>query len=90
MSIVGPDVPIGGELDLHCHLTQQMVDDATVLITYKREPHTDILPRAIELFEITADAAEGKVKPHIALHDCMIIGVYHTSNPLMRDFYRAG
>ena len=52
--IVGPDVPIGGELDLHCHLTQQMADDATVLIAYKEYPHTDILARGIELFDITA------------------------------------
>ena len=26
--IVGPDVPIGVELDLHCHLTQQLMDSA--------------------------------------------------------------
>lgn len=84
--IVGPDISIGGELDLHCHLTQQMADGASVLIAYKEYPHTDILARAIELFEITAAAAEGKVKPHISLHDCGMIGVFHTSNPLMRDY----
>ncbi len=85
-SIVGPDVPIGGELDLHCHLTQQMADDATVLIAYKEYPHTDILPRAVELFEITAAAAEGAVRPHMSLHDCGMIGVFHTSNPRMREY----
>ena len=84
--IVGPDVPIGGELDLHCHISQQMVDDATVLIAYKEYPHTDILARAVELFDITADAADKIVSPTISLHDCKMIGVFHTSNPLMREF----
>ena len=48
--VVGPDVPIGGELDLHCHLTEQMVEAATVLVAYKEYPHTDYLARADELF----------------------------------------
>lgn len=83
--IVGPDVPIGGELDLHCHLTRRMADDADVLITYKEYPHTDILARAEEVFAITAAASEGSVRPHMSLHDCKMIGVYHASNPQVRE-----
>ena len=84
--IVGPEVPIGGELDLHCHLTQQMVDAATVLVTFKEYPHIDIAERAEEVFQLTADAAEGKTQPHIALRDCGLLGVYHTSREPMRSF----
>ena len=42
--------------------------------------------RAVELFAIIADAAEGKLKPVTSLADCGMIGVYHTSNPTVRQF----
>ncbi len=84
--IVGPDVPIGGELDLHCHLTEQMVEAATVLVAYKEYPHTDYLARADELFALIAATLAGEVKPHMALYDCAMIGVFHTSRQPMRQF----
>src|SRR5215813_2584375 len=40
--IVGKDVPIGVELDLHCHISDLMVRQATIIITYKEYPHTDV------------------------------------------------
>ena len=84
--IVGPDVPIGVELDLHCHLSPWLVENATAVITYKEYPHTDPVDRAVELFNIIADAAEGKTKPVTALADCGMIGVFHTSHPPVRAF----
>lgn len=84
--IVGPDVPIGVELDLHCHLSQELIDAATAVITYKEYPHVDYVERAAELFTIIADTAEGKIQPTSALYDCNMIGVFHTSNPHMRAF----
>jgi microcystin degradation protein MlrC len=38
--IVGPDVPIGLELDLHCHFTEVMRRSADVIIAFKEYPHT--------------------------------------------------
>ena len=58
-AIVGPKVPVGAELDLHCHITEAMVRAATVLVAYKEYPHTDIPDRAEDLFTLVADAAEG-------------------------------
>ena len=49
-AIVGPDVPVGAELDLHCHLTDAMMEAATVLVAYKEYPHIDIPERAEHLF----------------------------------------
>ncbi len=85
-SIVGPELPVGAELDLHCHLTEQMRANATALITFKEYPHTDFAERAHELFRLMAAAAEGDVHPHMALFDCGLIGVYHTSVEPMRSF----
>ena len=82
--IVGPDVPIGVELDLHCHISDVLVKSANAVITYKEYPHTDMVERAVELFDIIADAAEGKTKPVNSLADCGMIGVFHTSHPPVR------
>jgi microcystin degradation protein MlrC len=84
--LVGPDVPVGALLDLHCHVTQQMVDNANALVGYKEYPHVDTLLRMQELFEILADAAEGKVKPVTSFFRCRMIGMIHTTREPMRGF----
>jgi microcystin degradation protein MlrC len=85
-ALVGPDVPIGAELDLHCHLTPAMIDNATAMITFKEYPHIDFAERAEELFQIIARAAEGRVLPHMALYDCKMIGIYPTTAEPMQSF----
>lgn len=84
--IMGPDVPIGIELDLHCHLTDTLVQNADAVITYKEYPHVDPPDRAVELFHIIADAMEGKSKPVTSLYDCKMIGVYHTTQEPVKSF----
>ncbi len=85
-AVVGPDVPIGVELDLHCHISQRMLNDADVLVTFKEYPHTDFGERAEELFTIIADQLAGLVKPLMSVHDCRMIGVFHTTRQPMRSF----
>jgi microcystin degradation protein MlrC len=85
-AVVGPDVPVGGELDLHCHITDRMVANATSLLTYKEYPHTDIGERAEELFTLIADAAAGRSCPTMALFDCRMIGIFHTQQQPLRSF----
>jgi microcystin degradation protein MlrC len=77
--IVGRDCVIGAELDLHCHLTRLMVEAADVLITYKYYPHTDMVPRAEQLFALCHAALKGAVKPVSAVFDCAMTGLYPTS-----------
>lgn len=84
--IVGTQAKIGVELDLHCHLTQTMLDGANVIVIYKEYPHTDIIARAEDLFRLTADAAEGKIKPTMALYDCRMINMYLTPLQPMRRY----
>jgi microcystin degradation protein MlrC len=86
--IVGPKVPIGAELDLHCHLTEEMITAATALVIYKEYPHTDIADRAEEVFKIIADTVDGKVKPKMSLFDCRTIGLYPTTVEPMATFVR--
>ncbi|MFQ5857037.1 MAG: M81 family metallopeptidase [Anaerolineae bacterium] len=84
--IVGSDVPIGAELDLHCHLTQKMVDNATALVIFKEYPHIDIADRAAELFDIIADTAQGRIKPTSSVFDCRMIGIYYTTTEPMQSY----
>jgi microcystin degradation protein MlrC len=86
--IVGPKVPIGAELDLHCHLTDEMIGAATALVIYKEYPHTDIAERAEEVFRIIADTVDGKVRPAMSLFDCRTIGLYPTTVEPMATFVR--
>ena len=85
-ALVGPQVAIGAEFDLHCHLSALMLDSADVLIGYKEYPHTDTMERAAELFAIIADTVDGKVKPVMARYDCRMIAQYRTSVPPISEF----
>jgi microcystin degradation protein MlrC len=84
--IVGPDVPVGAELDPHCHLSARMLANATVLICYKEYPHTDFVERGVELVDLCAAAARGRVRPVMSVHDCRTMGIFHTSREPMRGF----
>lgn len=87
-AIVGASVPIGVELDLHCHLTEDLVAAATAIVIFKEYPHTDVRERAGELFEIVAAAAEGRARPRMAMFDCRMIGLYPTPLEPMATFVR--
>jgi microcystin degradation protein MlrC len=85
-AIVGPDLPVGAELDLHCHLTEAMMQAATVLVAYKEYPHVDIPERAEHLFTLIADAATGRTRPVMAAFDCRMIGTFRPTAQPMRGF----
>ncbi len=84
--IAGPKAAIGGELDLHCHITDAMVGHATALVAYKEYPHVDIPERAEELFALCAGAAEGRTRPVMATFDCRMIGTFRTTEQPLRAF----
>src|SRR5262245_46619497 len=86
--IVGPNVPIGVELDLHCHLTDELVAAATAIVIFKEYPHIDVRERAAELFDIVAAAVEGRAAPRMALFDCRMLGLYPTPIEPMASYVR--
>lgn len=84
--IVGPNVVVGAELDPHCHLTAAMVQSADLLIAYKEYPHTDVLDRAMELVDLCAAQAQGRIRPVAAVVDCEMAVTMHTSRQPARGF----
>lgn len=84
--LTGPDIPIGIELDSHGHLSDRMVENASLVIVYKEYPHTDMEDRAGELFDLCHQIHKGSITPALSVHDCQMIGIWPTSTPLMRRF----
>jgi len=85
-AIVGPDGVIGVELDPHCHLTGAMLENATLMVLYKEQPHADVLDRANEVFALSVSAAGGHVKPVMSVFDCRMINAYHTTVEPLKGF----
>ena len=84
--VVGRDVPVGVEFDLHCNIGDGTMRDATVLVLFKEYPHVDVSDRADDLFNVMEGAIEGRTKPVMASYDCRMIGVFHTTREPMRSF----
>ncbi len=85
-AIVGDDAVLGVELDMHCHLTDAMVEAADAIITFKEFPHVDFADRAEELVSLCLAAARGETKPVISVFDCRAITGFMTSREPGRGF----
>lgn len=82
--LVGPDIPIAAELDLHCHLTDRMVENATVIAAYKEYPHTDIEEVAEQLFALMVKTLAKQVHPVMALYDCRMVSTFRVHQAPLR------
>jgi microcystin degradation protein MlrC len=87
--VVGPSAVIGVELDLHCHLSLDILAAADVVITFKEYPHIDVQERASELFSLCHATRTGRIRPVMAIFDCHMIGLYPTTRSPMREFVKA-
>ena len=85
-ALVGPVVPIGVGLDLHCHFTRQMMSAADVIVSYKEYPHVDGVDRAAEIYRMTVDTAAGRIRPVMAAYDCRMVGLWYTTAEPMKGF----
>ncbi|HVT34470.1 MAG TPA: M81 family metallopeptidase, partial [Nevskiaceae bacterium] len=86
--IVGPKVPIGVELDLHCHFTELMRSSADIIICYKEYPHTDGRERLHEVYHLTMQQAAGRIRPVTAMVDTRMVGLWHTTSEPMVSFVK--
>ncbi|MBV9558403.1 MAG: M81 family metallopeptidase, partial [Pseudolabrys sp.] len=84
-AMVGPDVPIGVELDLHCNITQAMLTNATIVLACKEYPHTDFADRARDLFALIEDAARGVTKPVMSFCRVPMLNLFFTTVEPMRS-----
>jgi len=84
--IVGNQTPIGVLLDNHCQTSQDLINEASVVITYKESPHTDYLDRKMELFYLVLKVIKGEYQPTSAIFDCKMMGLFPTTEQPLRAF----
>lgn len=65
--IVGPQVPIVATLDLHAHVTAQMVRHSDALIAWETYPHKDAFTTGERGARMLLDVLEGKCRPAMAM-----------------------
>ena len=64
---VDSGVPVVATLDLHAHVTEQMVRCADALVAWETYPHRDSVETGSRGARLLLDALDGKVKPTMAL-----------------------
>jgi microcystin degradation protein MlrC len=71
--LVGPDMPIVVTLDLHAHVTQQMVRNADALIAWETYPHHDQYTTGQRATRLLIDMLAGKCRPTMAMGKVPVI-----------------
>ena len=65
-SLVGPSVPIFSVHDLHCNISEAMVEAADLLVVERTYPHVDMAERAMHATELMAQTLRGELIPTMA------------------------
>ncbi|MDX8450812.1 M81 family metallopeptidase [Mesorhizobium captivum] len=60
---VGPNVPIAVGLDLHAHVTNKMLENSTICIACKENPHSDVIECGLKATRMLVDVLEGRLAP---------------------------
>lgn len=84
--ITGEKPVIAAELDLHSHLTDAMLQHASIIAGYDEYPHTDIVACGERLYRLAVAAARGQTRPVMRAFDCRITGMFPTTRSPMREF----
>ena len=61
--IVGPEIPIVVTLDLHAHVTEEMVSQSSAIIAWETYPHLDPYETGIRGAKILQSILEDNIKP---------------------------
>src|SRR3546814_32422 len=63
-----PGVPIAVALDLHGNVTQKMIDNADMIVSFKTYPHIDMYETGEHAGRLLFDKLAGKTEPVVAWH----------------------
>ncbi len=84
--ILGTGKPIVCSLDLHAHVTDLMVRQATALVAYHTHPHVDFHDTGVRAMRLLARALRGEARPVMAHRKLPMIAPpeqHNTSRPPM-------
>ena len=66
-SLVGPSIPIVATLDLHAHVTEQMIHTADALLAWETYPHADAWETGLRGAQAILDILDGKLQPTMTM-----------------------
>lgn len=66
-AVLPPGTPVGVSLDLHGHLTPQMLQPDTFLVGYREYPHIDMFETGRRVAILLLDRLSGRARPVMAL-----------------------
>jgi len=78
--VVGYKIPVVVTLDLHGNITDQMVQEADVLLGVNFYPHVDCFERGIEAIDITRKILSGELQPKMSLKKLPLMIPTSTTN----------
>ena len=61
--LLGPDMPIGVNFDMHANITQKVIENSTVTVVYATNPHLDAKERAEECAGLIVRTIKGEIRP---------------------------
>lgn len=88
---LGPDVPIAATVDLHAHLTTELVGPLSILVAYRTNPHRDHVQVGKRAASLLVRTLLGQVQPTLAWRSLpMVLGGGTTIDflPTMRPLFR--
>ena len=65
--VLGPNKPIVATLDLHANISEEMVQNADVLVSCKLYPHSDTYETGCKAMEILHSMLTGEYKPYMVV-----------------------
>ncbi len=71
--MVGPDVPVVTELDLHANISAESVELADLIIGYDTYPHIDVYERAVELTGLLVRMVNREIQPTHAFRQIPVL-----------------
>lgn len=86
---VGNGIPIGVGLDLHAHITPQMLSAADIIIACKENPHSDTFQCGEQVVQLLTEVLEHRLKPATTLVKVpmLLIGNNETGSGPLRDIH---
>ncbi|MDP6040943.1 MAG: MlrC C-terminal domain-containing protein, partial [Candidatus Latescibacteria bacterium] len=88
--VVGEEMSIVVVLDLHSHITEELIAHASMVIGYQKYPHTDMGERGREAAEMILRITKGEVTPVASLNKPPMIpvcGTCHTEGGLYKELW---
>ncbi len=87
--LVGPDMPVVMELDLHANISPESIDLVDIMVGYDTYPHIDVYDRAVELTHLLARIVNKEIQPTSAFRQIPVLAnltAQFSGTPQMTDW----